>query len=226
MTSFVKSVAAAAALVVMSAAWADPTPIAVVPPLDPGLNSRWVSVDPANNPNSIGDALNVLAGGVPAVQTINQIVGIVDFEDGALGAANKDPFTALDPGVDTTFAVQYSGFLQLAAGTYQFRMRHDDGIRVILGGEEIILFPSDTGPVNSNSAVFTLPEGYYALEIVGWEQGGVFLNQFGTVNPNGGLDLTDNLWHATRTGIPEPAGVALVGLAFLAAGLVGRRRRD
>ena len=102
-------------------------------------------------------------------------------------------------------------------------MVHDDGIRVRLGGETVIEFPFDTATRTDTSSQFDLGAGYYALDIVGWEQGGAFINQFrvqaGTTAPV----LATDLWHSDR--VPEPVTLSLLGLGLVAVALKARSRR-
>lgn len=184
------------------------------PTVAPGINAHWVDV--TTSPHSVADAINAIGGtgGFSIAQTLDQVLSFIDNGDNG-NSATVDPLSALG---DDNYAVRYSGYLRiLDAGAYTFGMFHDDGIRVTLGGQVIIVLDSDTSPTLTQSATFQLQPGYYALEIIGWEQGGQFINQFGTMSAAGGLVVTENLFHAAATGVSEPGTLALGGLVLLAA---------
>lgn len=212
----------AASLLAAASMAATAAPVASTPgALAPGVQGHWVDV--STSPHSIGDALSALVGanGFVIVQTVDAVHPVINVGD-CCAASTVDPLTALG---DDSFAVHYTGYLHIAtAGSYTFNMHHDDGIRVNLGGETIIVYPSDTGPRDSTSASYDLEAGYYALDVVGWEQGGSFINRFSMrpTNSTAGFVIAQDLWHeANRT--PEPAGLALAGLALLAAARARRR---
>jgi PA14 domain len=183
--------------------------------LESGLEALWVDV--STSPHSITDAENALigAGGFTIVNSVDQVVGSIDVDDSVL--AKQDPLTALG---DDNFAVNYTGYLRIDTdGNYQFRMTHDDGIRVVLGGETIIDFPTDTSPIDSDSAILALAAGYYTINIIGWEQGGQFVNRFSLLTL-GGPTLVTSLFHDA---VPAPGTVGLVALGLL---LVSASRRN
>ncbi|HRD96111.1 MAG TPA: PA14 domain-containing protein, partial [Rubrivivax sp.] len=162
-------------LSVSTAGQALPTPTTPDPAVLPGIQGHWVDV--TTSPHSIGDADNALigAGGFTIARSFDLIHSVINIGD-CCSAASLDPLSALG---DDNFAVRYTGYLRIETrGSYRFRMYHDDGIRVILGGETIILYPTDTSPTDSDSLAYDLDAGYYALDIVGWEQGGNFVNRF------------------------------------------------
>lgn len=176
-----------------------------------GILGHWVDV--TTSPHSTGDALAALAGagGFTIARTVDVVHKVIDVGD-CCGAGSLDPLSALG---DDNFAVHYTGYLRIdTRGSYRFRMHHDDGIRVILGGETIIDFPFDTGERDTDSASFGLEPGFYALDIVGWEQGGAFVNQFFMAEGTLPFALAGDLWHDAT--VPAPATLALTGLALLA----------
>ena len=136
-------------------------------------------------------------------------MGFVDLQDSDV------PFTGADP----LFAVRVSGFISLQAGRYSFLSFHDDGLRLIVGDDEVITFNADTPNVQTDSAFFDLGAGVYKYEAISWEQGGAFNLQLG-IDFNGSRDFVVG----SHASVPEPATLGLAAFGLLAAGLAGRRR--
>lgn len=133
-----------------------------------GLNSRWVSINPnvVSTPHSIAGAEAVLAlnSGDP---------GVTSFFQGVVPNVNHNDGNQLVTG--DQFALRYTGFLNITVtANYQFSSTHDDGVRVRLGGEDIITYNSDTSPIVTSSSFYNLSAGLYPIEILTWEQGGQF----------------------------------------------------
>jgi hypothetical protein len=149
-----------------------------------GLNSKWVQVAVGFQPNSIAQAKNTLAkelGDPGFIAEINQIVSEISFSD--YGQAGTLPVPAM-AGDDPRFAVEYSGFLNVInPGEYLFGVLHDDGFEFRLGGGVVSQFDANTAPIFTQVSL-TLAAGLYDLNFIGWEQGGVFINQLYWVPPD------------------------------------------
>jgi hypothetical protein len=202
----------ALALAAGSAAAASAAPIATMPTpsLAPGFKVEWVQV--AESPHSITDAYNALAGiGFTVLDTVTEYRDSINLFD------TDVPFGGPDP----VFAVRVSGFVTIPTdGVYSFLAIHDDGIRVVVGGEEVILFPDDTTPVETDSDPYLLSAGAYAFEAVGWEQGGEFDLVLGISSTSEGASVLEGS-HA----VPESASLALMGVG-IAAVVLSRHRRS
>lgn len=192
-----------------TAAMAIPVAETSPPPLDTGFRVEWVQT--STSLQNIAGALDALAG--------NGILASASEYRSTINLTDADiPF--LTPAQDPLAAVRVTGYITLAAGTYTFSSSHDDGVRLTVGGEVVVIFDSNTGTITTTSPSYTLAAGTYAVEAISWEQGGVFALALNQNNGSGDVLLAG--LHA----VPEPAtmGLAIAGLALVGAAV--RRRRQ
>ncbi|MCL9689162.1 VCBS domain-containing protein [Legionella sp. EUR-108] len=111
------------------------------------------------------------------------------------------------PVLSTTQAiVQMQGLVQLAAGTYNFRITGDDGYNIKIDGVTVAAFTLNQSPATAVYPSFTIAtSGLHQIEIEYWDQGGQYVLQaelqqgssgyhyLGTadVNGNGAIFRTD-----------------------------------
>ncbi|HNI82046.1 MAG TPA: PA14 domain-containing protein [Rhodocyclaceae bacterium] len=218
-----------AALLISLPVAAVPTPVGPATALGgDGLNSTWV--DLTYSPHTVDEALAALAlpDSDPAVNAIyHQVVPYIDWSDGGSGTGADATTTRTDlpVGNDDSFAVTFYGYLNITtAGTYNFQVYSDDGFRLNLGGETVAEYYYDRGP-GSSYATLQLAAGLYALELMSWEQGGVYVDELTWDTLGNGVYVTvpQNVLFTTAVPEPETWAMLLAGLGLMA--LTARRRR-
>ena len=122
-------------------------------PADPRQVLITIAVDP-KAPITRGTVAKLALQGITGLS-------FVDLQDGDVPVIGADPL----------FAVRVSGFISLQAGRYSFLSFHDDGLRLIVGDDEVITFNADTPNVQTDSAFFDLGAAVYKYEAISWEQG-------------------------------------------------------
>ena len=83
------------------------------------------------------------------------------------GSLSADP-------VNTSDAIlKLNGIVNLAAGTYQFRVTADDGYSIRINGQTVAEYNGNQGATSRESLTFTVPQGgAQQIEIIYWDQGG------------------------------------------------------
>jgi len=229
---------AAIVLLGLAGSAAHAAPVASEPALGgdgDGLNALWVRASAP--PHSVQNAIDVLASSGGSVSFVAPYVDYRDFSAGTSGITAEtdlpDPLTSIEDGGaidDAQFAVRYSGFLNItASGDYSFQLHTDDGFSFILGGEQVAVFDADRGP-SSSFVTLALEAGLYSLELVGWEQGGQFVNELSWLRPGDsdyaviGTAAGGKALFTAPTAVPVPAALPLLVSAL--GGLGMRRRRQ
>lgn len=175
--------------------------------------------------------------GIDAVETGTRIRELVNLaDDGAVRA-----FTAPDhpdycfPGVDSwtdladdtdgddQFGVVVEACVELTQGIHVFGGAFDDGILIRVGGVEI---GRTTGWNDTSVWVFEAPvAGIYALEAVGFEEGGGAFMEMYEYLPDGTMILMGDVANgASPVFVPEPATIALLGFGGLSMLRIRRKR--
>jgi len=125
----------------------------------------------ANNVNSDGISDNLVA-----------FLG--DDGDSVVAIGDGSSSTATD-GI-----IKFSGSLDVEeAGTYLFTVTHDDGFQLLIDGVDVFSFTGITATVTSVAEI-ALTTGTHEVELVYWDQGGVYDFDL-TMSLNG---IGDNVW--------------------------------
>ena len=92
-----------------------------------------------------------------------------------------------DPDDNTDGGIHLQGYIFLAAGTYNFQVNADDGYQILIDGEDVASISYIQSPTTTTHAEFTIAEdGYYAIDMLWWDQGGEYVFQ-PTISSDGGV---------------------------------------
>src|SRR5690606_38962407 len=98
---------------------------------------------------------------------------------GAGNGANLHTFLGSDaaslsknPGVTSDAIIRMNGFIELDAGTYNFRVYGDDGYQIKIDGVTVAEVAKKQNPTTTEHVAFTLASGgLHTIEIIYWDQG-------------------------------------------------------
>jgi len=80
---------------------------------------------------------------------------------------------SVDPENSSDAIVRLSGTVDLAAGTYNFRVRADDGYAIAIDGVVVAQVTGNQSPTTRTHASFSVSQGgAHSIEIIYWDQGG------------------------------------------------------
>ena len=117
---------------------------------------------------------------------------IQDFLKGDAGSLSGDPANSSDA------IIRMSGEMELAPGTYQFRVTADDGYRIVVNGDTVIEADRNQSAQTATGSEFTLTgAGPHSVEIVYWDQGGVAALEV-EIRPQGGTYETLGSQHVSH----------------------------
>jgi Ca2+-binding RTX toxin-like protein len=136
---------------------------------DATWNARNINygVSPSVNGN-LGSNPNITAGGTAVTSG-----ALYNF----LGAANAGSDagtlqTTSSFGNTTDSMLRFAGSAYFAAGSYDFRVRADDGFSIRIDGVTVFEFNDIQSPTTRTATGIAIGEGMHTIEILYWEQGG------------------------------------------------------
>ncbi|WP_285663045.1 Ig-like domain-containing protein, partial [Phytopseudomonas straminea] len=91
------------------------------------------------------------------------------------GNGAKANALSTDPGDTSDAIIKMSGYINLAAGTYQFRVTADDGYSIRINGQVVAEFNNIQSSATATGKSFTIGAanaGPQQIEIIYWDQGG------------------------------------------------------
>nr|WP_312230039.1 Calx-beta domain-containing protein [Pseudomonas sp.] len=123
--------------------------------------------------------------------------------DVASGNGAKANSLSTDPGNTSDAIIKMGGYINLAAGTYQFKVTADDGYSIRINGQVVAEFNNIQSTSTATGQTFTISAaqaGAQQIEIIYWDQGGdarlkVELGQGGTFK----VVDSDMLYHVPST---------------------------
>ncbi|UTV28636.1 Ig-like domain-containing protein [Photobacterium atrarenae] len=95
-----------------------------------------------------------------------------------------------DPGDSSDAIIRMSGQIELSEGTYQFKVKADDGYSIRINGEVVAEYDGNQSATSRKGIEFTVDEsGSHNIEIIYWDQGGdsQLKVQLGEQNSSGGF---------------------------------------
>ena len=91
-----------------------------------------------------------------------------------------------DPGTTTDAVIRMRGYVELDAGTYNFRVRGDDGYQIKIDGVVVAQVNAIQPPTGTVHTTFTVAEsGFHQIEVLYWDQGGQAVFQAEISNNSG-----------------------------------------
>lgn len=144
-----------------------------------GITVRDVKASSTNSPSNLAQAENLLAQPPDSSAILSErtaIVPAVDFSDPDSPSGGRfglnQPYPNNTAGVnDDYFALRVTGTVYIPyslAGAWTFGTRNDDGLRLRIDGEDVIVDPSGHGPTDFFATV-TLSVGFHTFEIHYWD---------------------------------------------------------
>ncbi len=178
-------------------------------------------------------SLNVNAALINIYESNHQLLNLTQVKDiidntGISTTFNNNDIFFSDNGIsgppgflgghDTTFVLTASGVVDTSLYS-ALRFVHDDGIEVHLDGDSLYEFNGNTPPKNSGWLTFD-DTGLTSFNLTYWENyGGGTIQVYGKLR-NGGAEVLADIDDPLHD-VPEPSGIAILGLGLL--GLATRK---
>jgi parallel beta-helix repeat protein len=135
-------------------------------------------------PSATFTATKISYGGdKPFYNNLGSGANLQAFLGGDAASLNADPSDSTDA------IIRINGAIELAAGTYNFKVRGDDGYQIKLDGSIVAAVNANQPPTGTTHPSFTVTSGRHIIEVLYWDQGGqAVLNV--EISSNGGVSYT------------------------------------
>jgi hypothetical protein len=200
---------------------------AILAPATQASNTFTVNVFDFNNTERFSLDNTILESALNGAPFLTAQVAALDFGDNTIdpdGSVRQGLIRGFDlfpGGLDDTFALTVDGtFFVEEEGEYTFRVRHDDGARLAINGNQIV----DVLTLNSETSTFGttfLNAGFNTLSAIYFENFGTATFEIGFRE---GSDPFRVVTAATPP-VPEPATWLMMLLGFASVGMMIKRRR-
>lgn len=191
-------------------------------------NSFTVNVFDFENPDPYGLDMAILENALDGTPFLTAQVQALDFGDNTIdpdGTARQGLIYGFDlfpGGVVDTFALTVDGdFYVEEEGEYTFRVRHDDGARLTINGNQIVDVLALSSEISSFGTVF-LNAGFNSLSAVYFENFGAATFEISFREGNDPFKVVT----ASTPPVPEPATWLMIILGFAGIGYALSRRKE
>ncbi|SHE57840.1 conserved repeat domain-containing protein/Por secretion system C-terminal sorting domain-containing protein [Psychroflexus salarius] len=136
-------------------------------------NDGILDVDECNAVETVGELSYELYDSAPSGLTVDNIPSTGADETGTISDFDVTSLANAATGSAETFSIRYTGKIKIAtADTYTFYTNSDDGSKLFIDGVEIVDNDGDH-PVQEESGVVSLSEGFHSIEILYYENAGL-----------------------------------------------------
>ncbi|MFT2096738.1 tandem-95 repeat protein [Marinomonas sp. 2405UD66-6] len=137
--------------------------------------SEFLSIAENNDPTATFNATNI---DYSSSDSITQETSVATGTNLQAFLGDDAASLSSDPGDNTDGGIHLQGYIYLAAGTYNFQVNADDGYQVLIDGNDVASISSIQSETLTTHDEFTISEdGYYAIDMVWWDQGGDYVFQ-------------------------------------------------
>ncbi len=122
-----------------------------------------------------------------------------------------------DPSDATDGIIHMSGYLNMDAGTYTFKVHSDDGYAILVDGQPVATFDNIQSPATHEHASFTIAaSGLHHVEVIYWDQGIEYVFKAEISKEGGAYQVLDMSGGTSSLVTPEDTALTLTAATLLA----------
>jgi len=122
-----------------------------------------------------------------------------------------------DPSDATDGIIHMSGYLNMDAGTYNFKVLSDDGYAILIDGQPVATFDNIQSPATHEHASFTIAaSGLHQVEVIYWDQAGEYVFKAEISKNGGAYQVLDMSGGTSSLVTPEDTALTLTAATLLA----------